>query len=223
LIGVIGRRVEQTISKAVLLSEYNAMNELYVLAEMYGYPYGLCARSCIGKVEQWAERFSVPVKEIKFFFEDGAQDKGQLEWIAERDRLPIPVRLPKEENIPLQAGDFIAWCHNILLSGGKLSKRYQRGLDELYKKSAEWELMQFPDPHRLPTVLRIPRREPQFKYGCKVIKKDGKRHALVRYWLNTGTEPKLERKTLAIPARMSQDEVMKAAAEYDAKRSRGVQ
>jgi hypothetical protein len=217
LIGVICRRVEQTISKAIKLSEFNAMNDEYVLGELYGFPYGICARSAIGKVEEWAARHSVPIPEIKLFFEDGAKDKGQLEWIAERDGLLVPTRLPKQGNIPLQAGDLMSWCHKLHLSGVNLHTRYRRGLDRLYEKSAEWELLLFPDIDRLPTILDIPRRDPQYKYKCKIIRKDGKRHALVRYWPNKSIETKIDRKALQIPKRKTREEIMRAAAEYDAK------
>ena len=105
LVGIICRRVETSLSQAILLAEHRASNAKYVLSESYGYPYPMLARSCIGGVERWADRHSIDPTTIRYFFENGAKHRGQIEWIAERDNLPIPDFLSKKRDVPLQAGD----------------------------------------------------------------------------------------------------------------------
>ena len=94
LIGVICRRVFQTISCAVNLEEVNKLNRKFLFNEAFGFPYPTCARSCIGNVEEWAKKNEIPIDGVEFVFEDGAKNKGQILWIAERDRLSTPIEHP---------------------------------------------------------------------------------------------------------------------------------
>lgn len=224
LASIVCRRVEQTISVAIDLGQHKAVNEKYVFSEMYAFPYPQAGRSCIGRVERWATKHSVPSGDIEYFFEDGAKHKGQLQWIAERDSISIPIFLEKRF-APLQAGDLLAWSHNLYLtSKGKIADPYHRALDKLAASSNEWELIDMRDIDRLPTILGIAHRDPSMKYQCKIIKKDGKRTALVRYWPKQGIEPVMKRSSVVIPlkARLSTEEVLRAADEYDSKRGRVV-
>jgi hypothetical protein len=109
LAGIICRRVEKTVCNVIPLDQYRAANEKYLLSEHFGWPYPAAARSCMTSVSRWAERHSIPGQEIMYFFEDGAKHKGQLEWLAEKDKLPRPRFEKKADIVPLQAGDFIAW------------------------------------------------------------------------------------------------------------------
>jgi hypothetical protein len=94
---------------------------------MYGFPYPLAARSSIAAIELWAAKHSLNTREFLYFLEDGAKHKGQIQWMAERDRIPIPKLLEKVESVPLQVGDLLAWCHHsYLTSGRKLNNRYLR-------------------------------------------------------------------------------------------------
>lgn len=218
LIGIICDRVEQTIAQAIPMQQYDTINAKYVFAELYGFPYPLCARSCWAKVETWAAKHSVPAHEILWFLEDGAKHKGQLKWIAERDHLPEPDFPNKSGLVPLQCGDVLAWCNNLFLTSGKLDERYRRGMDQLYKQSSEWEIIDLSDPDRLPTIMGIPLRDPSYNYKHKIIRKDGKRRPVVHYWPKKNrAEPKLERKTLTLPEPLSRAEVIKAADKYDAR------
>jgi hypothetical protein len=225
LVNIACRRIETSVSQAIDLNQYKIANNKYVFAELYGFPYPCAARSSFGKVEAWAGKYSIPISEILWFLEDGAKHKGQLEWIAERDKLPKPDFRKKDELIPLQCGDLLAWCHNLFLTNnGKVPDRYARALDQLARTSNNWELMNLSDPDRLPSILSFPLRDPAFVYKAKIIRHAGKRRAVVRYWPKSkgNTEPKVDRKTLVLPEppRLTAEEVIKAAVEYDQARAK---
>ena len=226
LVRIICRRVEKTLSSAVELSQHAAVNGKYVFSECYAFPYPQVARACIGYVEEWATKHQVPRAEIGYFFEDGAKHKGQIQWIAERDGIPVPDFREKKRT-PLQVGDLLAWSHNLFLSsGGKIPSLYRKALDVLDRSSTEWGLIDMSDPDRIPTILGIPLRDPNMNYKCRVIKQYGKRTASVHYWpKRQRIEPKVERKTLVLPdvKRLSPDDVKRLAAEYDAKLRGAVQ
>jgi Protein of unknown function (DUF3800) len=223
LIGIICRRVEKTLSYAIRISQYDAINKKYIFGEWLGFPYPLAARYCMAAVAEWASRHSIPSKEVLCFFEDGAKHKGQIKWMAERDRLSVPTFLEKSQAAPLQAGDLIAWANNLYLSaGGQIDPRYRRAMDRLWQHSSAWGIVKLDDPDKLPTILGIPPRDPQLRYSFNIVRKDGCRRAIVRYRPKTRViEPKLERGTLDIPdsQMLSAEDIDKAIAEYESARA----
>jgi Protein of unknown function (DUF3800) len=222
LVGIICRRIEKSFTQVIPLTEYRVINKKYIFAECYGHPYPAIARSCMGRVAEWTQRQSVADEEVRYFFENGAKHKGQLEWIAERDHLPIPIFLEKNQAIPLQAADLIAW-HSIAFLLRTTNADNIAALDRLSQRfdtDKDWGLTDLRDPDRMPALLKIPLRDPQFKYKYKIIRKDGRRIASVQYWHKTLPEPKLERKTLALeqPPRLTGVELKRAIIEYEASR-----
>lgn len=225
LVGVICRRVERTISRALKMAEYKATNENYVFADCYGNPYPLLCRSCMGLVETWAQKHTIPTSDLLYFFENGAKHKGQLRWIAERDRLPVPIFLNKTDSVPIQAGDLLAWCQNLhLTSNGRIPQIYDEALDHLSEKSNEWGIIRMADPERIPTILGIPRRDPSFTYKYQIRKHKGRRLALTHYWPKNRIEPKVEKQTLQLPAQplLTLDAVMAAVEEYDRRKAQTI-
>lgn len=226
LTGIIARRVEKTFAQVLRLDDYNAANHKYVFAECYGFPYPVLARSCMGQVSIWASKYAIPESNIRHFFENGAKHKGQLEWIAERDHLTIPVFLDKNEVVPLQAGDFLAWCsHHYLSTHGRPEQRYENVLNRLSIHSNEWGLINLEDPDRIPAILQIPLRHPGMRYKCVILRKDGRRRAVTHYWpKGQHIEPKVNRKTLVLPDKpILTIEQARAAAEQYAARKASVQ
>jgi hypothetical protein len=221
LVGIICRRIEKSVSLAVRLSEYRAMNMKYVLSEYFAYPYPMLGRSCMGKVGEWATEHNVPDSEILYFFENGAKHKGQLEWIAQRDELQIPVFFDRTKGVPLQAADLLAWCHNLqLTAGGKIPTRYDRGLDRLSNTSNDWELTHLDDVDRIPTILGIPVRDPALKYKSEIIRKDGKLYALIHCWPKNQKRPKLRKNLLTLPDKpvLTIQDAIEAAERYERER-----
>ncbi len=75
LTGIICRRIEKSVSLAVRLDHFEAINRKYIFAEYFGYPYPSAGRSCMGRVSAWAEQYSIPDEEILYFFENGQRIK----------------------------------------------------------------------------------------------------------------------------------------------------
>jgi hypothetical protein len=223
LVGIICRRVERSFSGAMDLGQYNVINQKYIFAECYGFPYPSLARSCMGHVGLWADRHSISQEEILYFFEDGAKHRGQIEWIMLRDKLPLPVFQRKADTVPLQVGDFIAWCHNLYLTGhGVVPARYQRALDRLSTIGNDWGLIDFRDPDRIPTVLEIPIRDPRYCYRSRIVKAHGKRMALTHYWSREhGSQAKIIRKTIPATEKppLTGETAMEAIERYERSRS----
>lgn len=218
LVSVICRRVEKTVSEAIIVAEYEATNERYVFAECYGHPYPVLGRSCMGLVEEWAAQHSINASEILYFFEDGAKHKGQLKWVAERDGLPVPEFLDKAKAVPLQAGDLLAWCQNLhLTSNGKIPQIYDKALDQLSEVSNEWSLTRMTDPDRVPTILNIPRRDPGLQYQYRILKHRGKRHAVTHCWPKGEIEPRVVKQTLQLPDKpvLTLEAAIAAAEKYE--------
>lgn len=144
LVGIICRRINKSFTHIIPLDEYRAVNEKYILAEAYGYPYPAAARNCIALVGEWASQYSIADEEILCVFEDGAKHKGQLEWVAERDRKPIPDFRKKSDVVALQAADLLGWCTNsYLTSRAKIRYRYEKALDRLSSLANEWGIIDF--------------------------------------------------------------------------------
>jgi hypothetical protein len=201
LVGIIVRRVEKTVACAVPMLDYKAMNERYLLAEYFGFPYPCAARSCLAFVEAWANQHSFPYHDILCFFEDGAKHKGQLEWMAERDGFPSPTFKKKSEVTPLQAGDLLAWLHTKMFGRtGISSDRYAMATVRLESMSHHWfERHDFKDADAMATNFAIPIREANKSYRCQIIKRDGRRRALVRVQsLRGGKQHKLVRSTIVV-------------------------
>lgn len=97
-------------SATVVVSDYNAVNEKYVLEEVFGRPYSFCGISCVEHVRTWAKNRR-HVRELMFAFEDGDKDKGNFKTICrERFRPAIKAAfLPKADHVPFQAADLAAW------------------------------------------------------------------------------------------------------------------
>ncbi len=225
LAGIICRRMERIVSFTVRMDHYRIMNSKYVFAECYGYPYPVAARSCIAGVEVWARKHSIPMEKMLFFFEDGAKHKGQLEWIAERDRLSIPVFRKKSELVPLQVGDFIAWHGTQCVNSKTLSKATEAVMRRLEGMSHSWRELDMADPDRLPAILEIPLRLPGFHYKSRVLQKHGVRRAVVHYWRrDQPKDQKVDRKTLNLPDRktMTPDELDRAIREYGRRKQNAV-
>lgn len=110
LIGTIKIRVHHSFACSVLMDEYRKVDGKYKLHEVIS-PYTLAARTCVGKVGEWAERLNIDENHIAFFFEDGSEDKADLIRRMKRDGKKAPVFLVKDESLAFQAADMLAYEH----------------------------------------------------------------------------------------------------------------
>lgn len=218
LVGILCRRVERTCVGTISLDDYAATNAKYVFAEQYGHPYPSAARTCMGGVEEWAHRHSINVNETLFFFEDGAKHKGQVEWIAERDGLPVPVFRKKSEVTALQAGDMLAWLIHLSMVNSDVPDRYVRAFQRVEEESKTWRHLNLSDPDRVPTLLAIPLRDPNFQYDYRIVRKQGRRHAVTyKRPKDAPGQFKFDRKNDTIPEirHVPLEELLEAARRYD--------
>ena len=104
------RNVNKGFSCALVLRDWERVNESYSLKEELGFPYPFCGLMCIAMVHKWAQKNEIS-KPIEFFFEDGATHKGQLKTMAENSQGVTPMFLPKEKMMQFQCCDLAAWKH----------------------------------------------------------------------------------------------------------------
>jgi hypothetical protein len=93
-----------------------------------------------------------------------------------------------------------------------------RGLERLAQTSYTWRGPALDDPDRLPTILRIPLRDPLRNYGYKIVKRGGRRHAVVYSKSKSEKEPfRFDRKNDVIPEtqHMSLEDLREAVKRYD--------
>jgi len=110
LIGTIKTRAHHSFACAVLMDDYRKVDGKYKLHEVIS-PYTLAARTCVGKVGEWAGRLNIDQNHIAFFFEDGSEDKTDLVRRMKRDGKTAPVFLIKDQSVAFQAADMLAYEH----------------------------------------------------------------------------------------------------------------
>jgi len=101
---------------AVRFDVFEKVSENHPLKFLASNPYALAARCCVGKTTN--ALFGVS-SDVAYVFEDGAEGKGELMRIMERDGYSAPIFKPSRDRvksgrkisglIPLQASDFAAY------------------------------------------------------------------------------------------------------------------
>ena len=108
LIGNIVLRVRHSFASAVLLEDWREVNKYYYLEELIK-PFGLCGRTLVHKVGEWASKWNIEEKQIKYVFEDGDCDKGDFMLRMKQDKKSAPIFLNKDEACAFQAADLLAF------------------------------------------------------------------------------------------------------------------
>ncbi len=211
LLGIIGRRTTMSFSSAIHLSDFNAVNREAVLAEVAGFPYPLAAITCVQKTAGWA-RARGHSAQVRYVFEDGPRDKGQLFLLMERHNMPTPRFRKKEEAMPCQAADLLAWSHHEALTKFYRDERSIDG-NEVYEQFAQlpndWAEFHEPDLLEICRLEKVFERAPEFRYALRFENKGGERVPLlvaapkghkgqkIERMLNdpTHSEPPFKRKT----------------------------
>lgn len=110
LVTCIKRNVNNAFSCSVNLNDWDRLNRHYCIAESLGYPYTICGRTCIAQLMKWARSKGIASSQTKFFFEDGATHKGQLEKLVRANNDATgQIFLRKPDVVPFQAADLLAW------------------------------------------------------------------------------------------------------------------
>jgi hypothetical protein len=93
----------------VALRDWEQLNRIYCIAESLGFPYAFCGRTCIAQLLKWAKNKGIRQQDVKFFFEDGATHRGQLEKILKANDGIGPLFVSKALMVQFQAADLLAW------------------------------------------------------------------------------------------------------------------
>jgi hypothetical protein len=109
LVHCMKRNVNKAFSCTVALRDWERLNERYCIAESLGLPYAFCGRTCVAQLLKWAKNKGIRQQEVKFFFEDGATHRGQLEKILQANDGIGPLFVSKSLMVQFQAADLLAW------------------------------------------------------------------------------------------------------------------
>lgn len=103
------RNTNKAFGGSLVMDDYVAVNKKYLLCEHSGHPYSLIAHYCIGLARNWQKRRSV--KDLVFMLEYGDQHQGDLMRLCRPDGI-VPLFPTKQDAIPLQSADLLAWRTN---------------------------------------------------------------------------------------------------------------
>ena len=109
LVGCMKRNVNKAFSCSVALRDWERLNERYYIAENIGYPYAFCGRTCVAQLLKWAQNKGLRQQDVKFYFEDGATHRGQLEKLLKANDGIGPLFVSKVLMVQFQAADLLAW------------------------------------------------------------------------------------------------------------------
>jgi hypothetical protein len=76
-------------------------------------PFALAGNTCIDKVKHWAQRWGVPQENIRYVFEDGDKDKGELIKRCELNHGFSPAFEKKSAVTAFQGADLLAYEHRL--------------------------------------------------------------------------------------------------------------
>ena len=123
LVKIIRQCTRRSFSSAVILKDYQKLNEKYQLQERCS-PYVLCALTCVADVAKWCNARGY-IDPVLIVFEDGVKYKGEfLRFYAPTNFHKISYA-KKHEFVGFQAADFVAWEH---------LKEYNRIISERLKR-----------------------------------------------------------------------------------------
>jgi hypothetical protein len=108
LISHIKLRVVYSNAHAVLMDHYRRVNAIYALDYAFP-PYALAGRTCVARINLWAEKRGIRKNEIQHVFEDGSAGKRKLYERVLRDHGIEVAFKKKEECVALQAADLFAY------------------------------------------------------------------------------------------------------------------
>ena len=98
-------------------AEWNSTNAIYQLSERFGNSYSFCALACSDEIRAWADNKVICKNRVEYIFEDGDTGKGHIFDHFKAAGWRTPVFKSKQEAVPCQAADIIAWKNSIALRG----------------------------------------------------------------------------------------------------------
>src|SRR5258708_1674005 len=108
LLSHIKLRVTYSNAHAVLMDDYRKVNGIYALDYTLP-PYALAGRTCVARINLWAEKRGIPKERIRHVFEDGSAGRGKLYDSVLRDHGIEVTFKKKDESVALQSADLFAY------------------------------------------------------------------------------------------------------------------
>lgn len=166
LLSHIKLRVIYTNGHAVLMDAYRKVNETYALQYAFP-PYALAGRTCIARINLWAERQGISKNEIQHVFEDGSAGRTKLYESVFRDHGLEVTFKKKSECVVLQAADLFAYeilaANRFIFEKGIVDfdrLRYPiRQLKALFRDPYDWGTFTQEDLEEFCKKAPIPRRD----------------------------------------------------------------
>ena len=161
LIEIIRRNTRHTFSTAVIITDYQSINQKYQLSE-YASPYVIGAFQGVVDVAKWCNAHEY-IEPVNVVFEDGVKHKG--EFLA----FYVPANFHKisyaksTQFIGFQAADLVAWETRKAidqLHAGKLKRyrRYRQSYSALFAMPNKWGVYEKSFLERWCRNLKIPLR-----------------------------------------------------------------
>jgi hypothetical protein len=110
LIDILRPLVHASFACSVDLVEYRRVDELMRVRKLIS-PLALTGIKCIGTARERAEEMGIKNEDIRFVFEDGDQDRGNLASCIEHDFGFAPTFEKKSSSVAFQAADLLAYEH----------------------------------------------------------------------------------------------------------------
>lgn len=125
LCAAINKHVAARFVGAVDMAAYRRVNDTYALEECIAAPYSLAARHVASELREWQRDFLADGDHLLVFVEEGTKHFGDMEQVFTRDRLPVPIRVPKTL-AAVQPADMLGWEALHYLRTGSISKNLKR-------------------------------------------------------------------------------------------------
>lgn len=165
LLAHIKLRARFCCSHVVRMVDYRKVNGVYFLDAVQ--PYALCGRTAVKSVAEWVDRNRLSEAQVQHVFEDGAKHKGFLQKRLIKDKGFEPIFKKKDEAVPLQAADLLAYETLVGIRG-----IFERGvtdfddlryplrmLDDVPHRMIDWGTYSEKDLENFCVSAQIPRRD----------------------------------------------------------------
>ena len=119
LVECIRQETKRGFATSIVVPEYKEVNQQYMLSELVGQPYALCASACLGGLSKWIEKRKHHRSEVLVLVEEGDDDQGEFLDRARREGYNALAH-PKTGVQAFQAGDMAGWkCRTLITNALK--------------------------------------------------------------------------------------------------------
>jgi hypothetical protein len=136
---IIARRARRGFYRSVRVKQFDVLNRSHPVEEMFLSPLALAGLTCVGAVNNWAQRYADGGENV-IVFEDGDSDKPTLTKVLELYHNFTPIYKRKHAHPGFQAADWLAY-EGRRLSSDWINKRetwsqrnYRRSVTILYDR-----------------------------------------------------------------------------------------